>query len=244
MMLDSSKFEKVWALTTSPVCGEAQAALHRAQMMVEAVGKTLDDVPEILSMMRGGNGRFTHSRPSWYGPKHVASYGPWADRQRRWNEGVLLYGQPDIMSAVDTGRLVRVHLKRWFPGVKFRIRTGDAFLVEWTGNPAQADVERLVALLTPGWVWLQRWTITRPSLDGKEYLEQVWADPTPQPHSFARLKWFDHFGITCVRHEDQVPVEVELAPPPPEPVKVATSPPPEPVSKAPWYSVQLPLNFG
>ena len=235
MTLNLPKLEKVWALATSPVAGEAHAALHRAHLMVEAVGKTLDDVPELLSGMRGVSGHFARQRPFWYTAKHEASLGPWTERHRRCNEGVMRYGQPDVMSAAETGRFVRVHLKRWFPGVKFRIRTGDAFLVEWTGMPAQADVERLLTQFAPGRAW--RWdnkTTRAPLADMErmESAERVWADPTSPPNPAASLKWFDHFGITCLQHEDQVPIEVELAPPPPEPV-----------SKAPWYSVQLPLNF-
>ena len=68
---------KVWALRTSPVAGEAQAAMHRAQLMVEAVGKTLDDVPGLLGAELGPLGscfRLTR-RPGWYGAAHEAHLG-------------------------------------------------------------------------------------------------------------------------------------------------------------------------
>ena len=231
MTLNLYLLEKVWALGTSPVAGEAQAAMHRAKLMVEAVGKTLDDVPELLSGLLGVRGQFTHQRPNWYSAEHEVRMGWWAERKRRWNDGVLKYGQPDVLSGTETGRLVRAWLKVAFPGVKFRVRTTGVFLVEWIGKPAEADVEAFVARFAPGRVWLRQRTIVRAPLGGMEDMERVWADPPPKPHPYAKLVWFDHHGIFCFQYEGAFPekeVGTSRRPSPPGRASAAGQPPPSP----------------
>lgn len=50
----------------------------------------------------------------------------------------------DSIDGKDCAKIIRHNLKRFFPGVKFSVRTDNSIRISWTDGPLQKEVETLV----------------------------------------------------------------------------------------------------